>query len=151
MAQPKIYIFSFFRFFFFFYQGYTVDFFSLSLLFGLLAHFLYHHLDIPCSLVHTPGFPGSFTLLACIRIYALLSLDLSFAFCTAFVSYLLSHHCPCLYPVLAFFLLCYYIVIVIVSLISVISPLLYDHLTPPWADDSDIRHLRLCSPTHNIP
>ena len=37
VARPKFFLFPFFFPFFFFYQGYTVDFFSLSLLFGLFG------------------------------------------------------------------------------------------------------------------
>ena len=57
-----------FRFFFFFsvfpLPGYSVGFFSPSLIWAFGCTSFYHHPDILCCLVHTQGFPDSFTLLA---------------------------------------------------------------------------------------
>ena len=114
----------FFPFFFFLPRVHCRFLFSFSPLWAFWCTFLCYHLDVLGYLSYIlKDFPTLSHYWPGVRISALLSLDLSFAFCTAFVSSLDSHHCPCFYPVFAFFLLCYYIIIVIVFLISVISSL----------------------------
>jgi hypothetical protein len=125
---------------------------SLSPLWAFWCTFFYHHPDIVCCLPYILHcfLDDSFTLLVwrsyfCIALFSSIRLVLSFAFCTAFVSFLLSHHCSCFYPPCSLCSCCAYDTSS--SFVSLIFPLIYDHLTPPRADDSDIRHQGHCSPS----
>ena len=96
VARPKFFLFPFFFPFFFFLPRVHCRFlFSFSPLWAFWCTFLCYHLDVLGYLSYIlKDFPTLSHYWPGVRISALLSLDLSFVFCTAFVSSLVSHHCP---------------------------------------------------------